>query len=75
MAFDSAGNLWVSNSGNNTVSEVSPAGASITSIPGFDDPRGLAFDAAGNLYVANADNNTVSEVPAVGGRPRLRHRA
>ena len=66
LAFDSAGNLFVANSFNNTVSEVSPTGAIINTLSGFDHPVGLAFDPAGNLYVANMDNNTVSEVTPAG---------
>ena len=66
LAFDAAGNLYVANAGNNTVSEVTPAGAVTTFASGFNDPDGLAFDAAGNLYVANGGNNTVSEVTPAG---------
>ena len=66
LAFDSAGNLYVANVGNDTVSEVTPAGAVSTFASGFDLPDGLAFDSAGNLYVANVGNNTVSEVTPAG---------
>ena len=60
LAFDAAGNLYVANDGNNTISKVTPAGAVSTFVSsGLDDPDGLAFDAAGNLYVAN-DGNTRS---------------
>ena len=52
LAFH-AGNLYVGNVANNTVSEVTPAGVVSTFASGFSDPQGLAFDAAGNLYVAN----------------------
>ena len=53
LAFDAAGNLYVANYGNSTVSEVTPAGLVSTFASGFEQPYGLAFDAAGNLYVAN----------------------
>ena len=54
LAFDAAGNLYVANYGNNTISKVTPAGAVSTFVSsGLNDPMGLAFDAAGNLYVAN----------------------
>ena len=66
LAFDAAGNLYVANAGNGTVSKVTPAGVVSTFASGFNDPVGLAFDAAGNLYVANAGNNTVSEVTPAG---------
>ncbi len=62
-----ARNLYVANSGDNTISEVTPAGAVSTFVSsGLDDPTSLAFDAAGNLYVANAANNTISKVTPAG---------
>ena len=66
LAFDAAGNLYVANAGNNTVSKVTPAGVVSTFASGFNDPVGLAFDAAGNLYVANDGNDTVSKVTPAG---------
>lgn len=67
LAFDAAGNLYVANAGNNTVSKVTPGGGVTQFANGFSYPMGLAFDAAGNLYVANYLGNTVSKVPPGGG--------
>jgi hypothetical protein len=61
-----AGMLYVGNSGDDTVSEVNPAGMVTTFATGFFGPDGLAFDSAGNLYVANILNNTVSKVTPAG---------
>jgi hypothetical protein len=61
LAVDAAGDLYVANYGNGTVSEVTPAGAVSTFASGFNQPEGLAFD-AGKLFVANTGNNTISEV-------------
>ena len=69
LAFDAAGNLYVANLLDNTVSEVTPAGVVSTFAAGFSGPAGLAFDSAGNLYVANAGSNTVDVVPPGGGTP------
>ncbi len=66
VAFDSAGNLYVGNTGDNTVSKVTPAGVKSTFASTLDGPFALAFDAAGNLYVANSGNNIVSEVTPAG---------
>jgi hypothetical protein len=66
LAFDAAGNLYVANYGNGTVSEVTPAGQASRFASGFSSPDGLAFDAAGNLYVDNWGNGTVSEVTPAG---------
>ena len=38
LAFDAAGNLYVANSGDDTVSEVTPAGGSAPSPPGSTSP-------------------------------------
>ena len=68
MALDAAGNLYVSNQGNNTVSAVGPGGGAATLFAtGFSNPSGLAFDAAGNLYIANSNTNSVLEVGPGGG--------
>src|SRR5207245_6929495 len=66
LAFDRAGNLYVANEGNGTVSQVTPAGAVSTFASGFNTPYGLAFDAAGSLYVADLNANTVSRVTRTG---------
>ena len=69
LAFDSAGNLYVANFGNNTIRKVTPAGVVSTFVDntqGLVGPDGLAFDSAGNLYVANEGINTISKVTPAG---------
>ena len=63
MVFDSSGNLYVANQGNNTVSKFAPGSttASATYSAGLSGPGALAFDAGGNLYVANDFAGTVSK--------------
>ena len=39
LAFDAAGNLYVANTGDNTVSKVTPAGVVSTFASGFTVPR------------------------------------
>ena len=59
--------LYVSNGGNNTVSQIDSAGnVSTFASSGLSFPGGLAFDAAGNLYVANAGTNSVLEFSLTG---------
>jgi len=66
MAFDSKGNLFVANSGNGTISEVTPGGKVSLFASGFSNPQGLAFNSRGDLFVANMGTNihngTISEV-------------
>jgi len=81
MAFDANGNLFVADSGNNTIRKVTPAGVVSTfvgmagvsgsadgvgSAAQFFEPSGLAFDPSGNLYVADTGNNTIRKVTSAG---------
>jgi streptogramin lyase len=72
MAFDSAGNLWVADGGNNRIEEFSSTGTylgqfgSYGTEPGqFNDPQAVAFDAAGNLWVADTWNFRLQEFSPV----------
>jgi len=79
VAADDAGNVFVSDTGNNTVRKISPAGEVITlagaaglsgstdgvgSAARFDGPHGIGVDAAGNVYVADARNRTLRRITA-----------
>jgi uncharacterized protein (TIGR03437 family) len=75
LAGDSAGNLYISDSGNNRIRMVSPGGTVTTiagnGVPGYSGdgglatlaelsgPAGIAVSPSGNLYVADADNGAV----------------
>jgi sugar lactone lactonase YvrE len=73
LAFDSAGNLFVSTEGdpgNDDILEFTPSGMENTFAGGLTQPRGLAFDGSGNLFVAEAlesPDGDVLEFPAAGG--------
>ena len=62
LAFDSAGDLYVSNYDTNTISKVTSGGAISNFASGFNGPTDLAFDAMGTLYVANNGDGSVSQV-------------
>jgi hypothetical protein len=67
VAYDSAGNLYVANSQNNTVTVYAPnANGNVAPIrtitagaSGLSQPKGLAVDGSDNLYVASFGSNTV----------------
>lgn len=75
IAFDTHGNLWVTNSGAGTVVEYSPGQLAQTGTPTpvitltppsivFTNPQGLAFDTHGNLWIACGGSNTIVELAA-----------
>jgi tripartite motif-containing protein 71 len=74
VAVDSAGNIWVADTGHDQIVEFSPSGRELQSLGSdgsgngqLDHPQGLAFDSAGNVWVADQDNNRIEEFSATGG--------
>ncbi len=74
-AWDSKGDLWVSDNGANAVFEFTPtqlmaSGANvmpnftIKSTPAFNGPLGIAFDSSGDLWIANNGTTTIFEFNA-----------
>jgi sugar lactone lactonase YvrE len=77
VSVDSSGDVYVSDSNNNTIRKISAAGA-VTTLAGkpgllgsadgtgsaarFADPRGIAVDGSGNLYVGDTGNNTLRKI-------------
>jgi sugar lactone lactonase YvrE len=67
LAFDSAGNLFVANQANNTISKYNSAGVYVSNITSnLSSPQGLAFDSSGNLYAANQNSNTITKYNSSG---------
>jgi hypothetical protein len=83
LAMDSAGNLYISDSGNHVIRQVSPSGVVNTfagmSEPGYSGdggpalgaqfyyPKGLAIDSAGHLYIADYGNSVIREITLASG--------
>jgi len=77
VALDSAGHLYIADTANNSVREISSgvintvAGSRIAGFSGdagpassakLNAPQGVAADSAGNLYIADTANNSVRKV-------------
>jgi sugar lactone lactonase YvrE len=81
VAVDSAGNVYVADSSNNTIRKITPAGA-VSTMAGqagafgstdgtganarFHNPSGVAVDPAGNLYVSDLQNHTIRKITPEG---------
>jgi sugar lactone lactonase YvrE len=57
--LDTAGNLYVANTGGNNVLKITPSGAVTVFATGFSSPVDVDLDDAGNLYVLNSQNSFV----------------
>jgi sugar lactone lactonase YvrE len=81
VALDGSANLYVTDTGNNTVRRISPAGlvTTLAGLPGnsgsadgtggaarFNLPQGVAVDSASKVYVADTSNNTIRKITPTG---------
>jgi glucose/arabinose dehydrogenase len=74
LAFDTSGDLYISNLENNTVTELASTSvlianqtSTLSAASGLDIPNGIVLDANGDLFIANLGNNTISVLPASTG--------
>jgi kumamolisin len=81
VAVDSGGNVYVADTNNDTIREITPAGV-VTTIAGaagisgsndgvgtgarFNSPSGVRLDAAGNVYIADTNNHTIRRLTPTG---------
>jgi hypothetical protein len=68
-AFDASGNMWMPNSGNNSVSVLSPLGVQLTGFPagtGAPTPTSVAIDSSGSGWVTNFGSNNFTVLSSAG---------
>jgi len=79
MAFDSHGNMFVVDKGNNRIRKITPAGEVSTfagSSSGFADgvgtdaqfrnPKGIVIDPSDNIYITDASNTKIRRISPIG---------
>jgi hypothetical protein len=71
IAIDGEGNAWIANLGDDTISKLSPAGATLSPSTGFTNgtpigPVGIALDLSGNAWVVNAVSSSLIKYAASG---------
>jgi sugar lactone lactonase YvrE len=81
IAVDTGGNVYVGDTGNNTIRKINPAGmvstlAGLAGVAGssngigsgalFSQPAGVALDSSTNLYVADYGNSTLRKITPAG---------
>jgi streptogramin lyase len=78
IAADAAGAVWVTNSGNASVTKLDNTGAAVSGVNGFtaggfSAPSAIAIDSSGNAWVASSGNNTVTELNPTGTTGTVYH--
>jgi len=73
LAIDASGNVWIANSGGNTVTELNHAGAALSGTgytASLNNPSAIAIDASGGPWIANKGGNSISRLTSSGGAVR-----
>ena len=68
LAFNSAGNLFVSDASSGNIYEFTPNGAQSTFASGLSIPFGLVFNSAGDLFEADAGTGSINEFTPGGAK-------
>ena len=66
MAVDSAGDVFIADTGNGRVVKVPKVGSQSIVISGLNNPMGVAVNAAGDVFISGVSNSTAIEVTPFG---------
>ncbi len=64
VAVDGLGNVYIADSGNDSIEEWSATNSALTTLVsglGLNDPSGVAVDGSGNVYIADTGDNRIKE--------------
>ncbi len=70
VAVDSAGNVYIADSGTGAIYEWNASTQQMTALvtAGLNAPQGVAVDGAGNVYIADTGNNAIKKWSAATGQ-------
>jgi hypothetical protein len=71
VAVDTAGNVYVADTGNGAVRKIASNGSLVQTISGFTRPEGVAVDGGGNVYVADYTAEKLVKVAPDGTRTTI----
>jgi sugar lactone lactonase YvrE len=66
VAVDTGGNVYVADTANSAIRQVTPDGAVTTVSAGFSGPTGVTVDTHGVVYVADYYSDTIAKITLVG---------
>jgi streptogramin lyase len=67
IAVDASGNMWFTNAVNNTIGEITTAGAvTIYTDASIDNPHGIALGSDGALWFTNYDSDSIGRITTAG---------
>jgi len=66
LAVDGSGDVFVADTGNNRVVEITPSGTQTVIGTGLLTPTAVAVDSAGNVFIADSGHSRVVKVTAAG---------
>jgi sugar lactone lactonase YvrE len=67
VAVDSSGNVYIADSSNASVFEVTASTGTIKTVVSTKSPQGIAVDSAGNLYIADSSRQLILKMTASTG--------
>jgi sugar lactone lactonase YvrE len=69
LAIDSSNNLYVADTGSNSIKKINSAGSVLVTVSSFSLPRSVAVSSTGDVYVADTGNNEIKKIASIDSTP------